>query len=442
MPRSVKVSFWVITYVLVAIGPLALSVVSLEPGRGFWVNFSVALGFVGLALMGLQFVIAARLVRVTAPVGVDVMLQAHRAVTPLIVVCILAHPIILFVWDIRFLALLDVTSAPARAQFAVASVALLLVLIATSLWRRHFRLSYEMWQVLHTSLATLIVVFGLVHVLLIGYYVREPWEEALWVAYTAAFVWLIAWVRIVRPLIRRRRGWSVVSVTEQPGGHTVRIRPQHPEVYGPDGFSFEAGQFAWINIGRSPFSFAYHPFSISSSAENRDWLEFTIKTERGFTATVHDFEPGQTVHLDGPWGDFTLKGHQGPGFVFIGGGVGITPLLSMLETLADRRDPRPCIAVIGNRTPSIIGAAELDRLRSSLDLTVIHVLSDASDEWPGRRGHVNASLLDEVLPDGRARERLQYFLCGPDAMMDAVEAALEDVGVPASGIHSERFAMV
>ncbi len=442
MPRSVTAPLWVLAYFLVAVAPLPLSLISLDPGRGFWVNLSVALGFVGLALMGLQFVIAARLVRVTAPFGYDVALQVHRTMTPLIALCVLAHPVILFVWDSRFLSLLDVVTAPLRAKFAVASVLLLLVLVATSLWRSRFRLSYESWQVMHAVLATLVVVLGLAHVVLIGYYVREPWERALWILYTAAFVWLVIWVRVVRPLIRRRRRWVVVSVAEQPLGHTVRVRPVHPDAYGPDGFSFEAGQFSWINVGRSPFSFEYHPFSMSSSAENHEWVEFTIKDVGEFTKRVHDFVPGETVYLDGPWGGFTLVEHEGPGFVFVGGGVGVTPLLSMLETLADRGDRRPCIAVIGNRAEDFIGRVELERLEQRLDLTVVHVLSHASEQWTGRRGRVDAAVLDDVCPRGEARHRFQYFLCGPDAMMDAVETSLAALGVPPDHIHSERFAMV
>jgi len=442
VPRAVSAPLWVLIYFLVAVAPLVLSLISLDPGRGFWVNLSVALGFVGLALMGLQFVIAARIVRVTAPFGYDVALQVHRNMTPLIALCVLAHPLILFVWDSRFLSLLNVFTAPLRAKFAVASVALLLVLIATSLWRGRFGLSYQLWQVVHVSLATLVVVLGLAHVILIGYYIREPWERALWMLYTAAFVWLVVWVRIVRPLIRHRLRWVVVSVAEQPLGHTVRIRPERPEVYGPGGFSFRAGQFAWINVGRSPFSLAYHPFSISSSAENHEWVEFTIKDVGEFTRSVHHFQPGDTVYLDGPWGAFTMAEHEGPGFVFVGGGVGITPLLSMLGTLADRGDRRPCIAVIGNRAEGFIGRTELEQLEERLDLTVVHVLSEASDRWAGRRGRVDVGLLDELCPTGDVRHRFQYFLCGPDPMMDAVESALQQIGVPAEHIHSERFAMV
>ena len=376
-------------YLILAIAPLALSLISLDPGRGFWVNLSVALGFVGLALMGLQFVLAARFVRATTTFGIDIVLQVHRQMTVIITVCILAHPAVLMLWDSRYLALLDVISSPLRAKFAVASVFLLLVLIATSMWRRRIGLTYEAWQMLHAALAVLIVVTGLTHVLLIGYYVREPWERALWIAYSAAFVGIGVWVRLVRPLLRWRRRWTVVDVREQPGGHTVAIELLDPRSYGPRGFRFRPGQFAWINTGRLPFAMRYHPFSISSSAASTDRVEFTIKTERRWTRTVHDLRAGQTVYLDGPWGHFTLDRHDGPGFVFIGGGVGVTPLLSMLATLADQGDRRPCWAIIGNRRDDqMMGYAELTALAERMPLTVVAAVTDGSEGWTGHRGRV------------------------------------------------------
>ncbi len=244
MRHPTRAAGWLGLYALLAVAPLALSLIRLDPGRGFWVNLSVALGFVGLSLMGLQFVLAARFVRATTTFGVDVVLQVHRQMTMVITICVLAHPVVLMVWERRFLALLDVVHDPLRARFAVASVVLLLVLVGTSMWRRRLRLSYQAWQLLHAVLATLIVVTALVHVLLIGYYVDQPWEKALWIAYSAAFVGIAGWVRVV-PLIRRRRRWQVVAVRQQPGpGHTVTLAPVDPSAFGPEGFTFRPGQFA------------------------------------------------------------------------------------------------------------------------------------------------------------------------------------------------------
>lgn len=439
---TVRVTCWILVYFVVAVAPLPLGLIQLDPGRGFWVNFSVALGFVGLALLGLQFVLVARSVRVMGDVGPEVLLKFHRQLSYVILALIVAHPVILFIWDSRYLQLLNLVAAPVRAKVAVIAVLLTLVLIASSVWRQRIRLSYPIWQLMHAVLALVIVATALSHVLLVGYYVREPWEQGLWAAYSVAFIWMSVWVRVVKPVQRWRRRWRVTDVTEQPGrSHTVTLEPAHPPTRGRGGFRFEPGQFAWIIAGRSPFALTYHPFSFSSSAERPDRVEFTVKELGKFSSGVADLTTGQHVYLDGPWGHLSLDRHTGPGVVLIGGGIGVTPLLSMLKTMADRGDRRQCLIILANNSASdITGHEDIEELRERLNLVVVYVLSAPPPDWQGERGRVDAELLRRHLPE--PREQLQYFVCGPDPMMTAVEQALDSLGVPAQQVHSERFATV
>lgn len=76
--RQARVVAWRLGYLTLALAPLALCLIDLDPGRGFWVNLSVAAGFVALSLLGLQFLLAARWPRATTPFGADVLLQFHR----------------------------------------------------------------------------------------------------------------------------------------------------------------------------------------------------------------------------------------------------------------------------------------------------------------------------------------------------------------------------
>src|SRR3954447_23801983 len=117
---------WIAAYLAIALAPLGLALIELEPGRGFVINLSVALGFVGLSMMGLQFVLVARFKRVAAPFGIDVLLRFHREIAYVALVLILAHPILLFVDRSKFVDLLDVPDAPWRARMAVLSTASLL----------------------------------------------------------------------------------------------------------------------------------------------------------------------------------------------------------------------------------------------------------------------------------------------------------------------------
>ena len=137
---------WVLLYLFFCLAPLALAGgLNMPAGRPFLVEFSVALGFVGLSMLVMQFALIARFKPVAAPFGIDALLQYHVQITFVALAFALAHPVLLFFADSKYLALLNLLTAPWRARFAFTSVVALLVLVGLSLWRRALRLSYEWW---------------------------------------------------------------------------------------------------------------------------------------------------------------------------------------------------------------------------------------------------------------------------------------------------------
>ena len=205
-------------------------------------------------------------------------------------------------------------------------------------------------------------------------------------------------------------------------------------------FRFEPGQFGWFAFGRSPFALTKHPFSFSSSAE-REAVELAVRALGDFTSGLSRLKPGTTVYVDGPHGVFSMDPDEGPGFGLVAGGVGIAGLISMVRTMADRRDVRPAVLFYANgEWDGVAFREELEVLKGELDLTVVHVLERPPEGWTGERGCVTAEVFARHLPAGY--RRFQYFICGPDPMMDAAEAALLELGVPAERVHTERFDMV
>src|SRR4051794_16809811 len=293
---------WLSAHLLLAAAPLALCVPQLKPGRGFVVDLSVALGFVALSVLGLQFALAARFSRSSAPFGIDVVLTYHRQISFLAVLAAFGHPVLLFLADDHYRALLDLAHLPLRAELAWLSVAALGLLMVTSIWRRSLQLSYRVWHVLHSALGVLIVLAALGHAFLVDYYFAEPLIRGVWIVYTAAFLWLAVWVRIVKPLRLALRPWRVGGPLPRARGRPARGPGRVVEgCPGPGGSrplslepafrhsgpasSFRAGQFAWILPSRNPFTPTWHPFSISSSALSPR-VEFTIKQVGEFTGSM------------------------------------------------------------------------------------------------------------------------------------------------------------
>lgn len=433
MTSVVRGMVWIAIFIGVCLAPLVFALVGAsQPGQGFWTDFSVALGFVGLALMGIEFALVARVRRVAEPFGTDAVIDFHRYIGITGLVFILVHVALSADWQQA--NPLTPSDTPTLVVVGGVAVAALLLLIVTSVWRRRLRLSYEVWQVLHSGLAIVAVVAAIVHILLVDHYVDTVWKRILWVIMTAAFVWVLVWVRVIRPLRLRRRPWVIHDVVaEQDRTTVITMRPQNHS-----GMRFAPGQFAWISIGRSPFLITSHPFSFSSSAEQSGQVSMAIKAVGDFTSSVADVRPGTLVHLDGPHGVFSIDENEGAGYGLFAGGVGIAPALSMVETLADRSDARPVVLFVCARDEdSVILRGRIEELRERLTLHVVYVLSQPAPGWDGESGYLNAEMVARHLPHGF--RRFQYFACGPVPMLKVVEESLVGLGVPADRVHTERF---
>ena len=436
--RRARGAVWIVVYLLFILAPLfAMLAGSLPPARAFWTEFSVALGYAGLAIMGLQFGLTARFRYVTEPWGEDVIYHFHREISLVAVGLVVAHPIILFVVRPELLALLNSIDAPWRARFAALSTYSLIALVVMALWRTKLKISYETWHLTHIALAVVAITAGIAHMVGWGFYLVDPWKRALWIGLALFWIGLLLYVRVVKPLFILRRPYRISEVRKERGDTwTLVMQPE-----GHPGFRFRPGQFGWLTVWGSPFKITGHPFSFSSSAEASDGrVEMSIRNLGDFTSEVHKVPVNKRVYIDGPYGAFTM-GDPADMLVLIAGGVGITPMMSMIRTLADQGDKRPIILLYGSKDwASITFREELEALQARVDLKVVHVLEVPPEGWTGEKGFINAGVLKRHLPRPYADH--DYFICGPAIMMDAIEETLGELGVPLSKYHSERYSFV
>ncbi|MEB3216193.1 MAG: ferric reductase-like transmembrane domain-containing protein [Nostocales cyanobacterium 94392] len=432
---------WIGAYLVIILLPLFILLLyppTPSDERSVWLEFSAALGFIGLAMMAMQFALTARINRVEASYGVDLILQFHRYTSIVAFFFILIHPIIVFIDNPETLQLLNFIQAPWRARMAVIATLALIAIIVTSIWRQKLKIPYESWRIAHGILAVILIGFALGHVLGVGNYLGLFWKAVLWSGITAAALWLLIYVRLVKPFFMKKKPYLVEAAIPQRGDvWNLVLRPRAHE-----GLNFQPGQFAWLTLEISPFRMREHPFSLVSSAEHPDRIEFGIKALGDFTKTIKDVKPGTKAYLDGPYGVFTTDRYENTaGFVFIAGGIGITPLMSMLLTLAERKDDRPILLIYASKTwEDITYREEIEDLKDKLDLTVIHVLREASEDWSGETGYVDKELLERYIPKRRGSRN--YFICAVPKMMDQVERALHDLEVPVTHIHMEHYNLV
>jgi predicted ferric reductase len=427
-------------YLALAVTPLALVLLGPHPpGRGFWLDFSFGLGLVGLGMLALQFLSVARINGVDAPYGIDSVMRYHRQIAFVAVAFIALHPTLLLGarWSIYW-PIVNPLHAPSRVQWGQAAFLLLVFLVVVSVLRLRLGVDYEVWRATHGLLAVLVTGFALVHVRSVGVYVqRGTWKPAVFTVFSLVFVSLLAYVRVVRPLARLRRPYVVEEMQPESGGAvTIRLRP----VRG-NGLRFRAGQFSWLTLSSTAFSQNEHPFSISSSAARPDCVEFTVKQLGDFTSRVHEVPPGTRAYLDGPFGNFGVGWEAATQLLLVAGGIGVTPIMSILRTMVDTGDQRAVTVVYGNNDwESAVFGDELDDMTNRLNMKIVHVLARGHEGWEGEVGFITIDVLRRVLPADMSG--LQSYVCGPPPMMSAVERALADAGVPHRQIHSEIFQFV
>jgi predicted ferric reductase len=323
------------------------------------------------------------------------------------------------------------------AIFAVVSLSSLIALVVMALWRAELKIRYETWHLTHILLAVVAVTAGLLHMVGWSFYLTDPGKRALWIGLAIFWIGLLLYVRIVKPLFMLRRPYRIAEVRKERGDTSTLV--MQPD--GHPGFRFRPGQFGWLTLWGSPFQITGHPFSFSSSAEVADGrVEMSIRNLGDFTSAIHKVPVGQRVYLDGPYGAFTI-GHPTDMHVLIAGGVGVTPTMSMIRTLADRGDARPVILLYGSKDwESITFREELEAMKGRLNLKVVHVLAKPPADWAGEQGFISAEVFRRHLPPPFADH--EYFICGPGVMMDAIEKALGELNVPMSKYHSERYSFV
>jgi predicted ferric reductase len=436
---AARAAIWLGIYLAVVVLPLfALLPDADSTGRGFWRDFSLALGYAALAMFGVSFALTARFRRATAPFGIDIVYYFHRYLALLALAIAAAHYLILRIANPAALGAADPRIAPAYMSAGRIALLLFVVIVTLALARRVLRFEYDRWRISHAALATTAVALAIWHLLGAGNLLDRPWKQALWAAYGLFWLALLVWVRLLRPWRLAQRPWRVTAVRPERGRvHTLVLEPP-----ADARLSFAPGQFAWLTLRASPFAMREHPFSIASSAHRPrgdEPIELSIKALGDFTATIEDVRPDEIAYVDAPYGNFSCDRHpHAQRFVFVAGGIGIAPFMSMLRTAADRNDRRAFVLFYGNRVwERVAFREELERLVQRLDLRVVHVLQEPPADWRGERGFVTRELLARHLPPDDAQT--EYLLCGPTPMTSSVERALTALGVAAARIHSEIF---
>ena len=206
----------------------------------------------------------------------------------------------------------------------------------------------------------------------------------------------------------------------------------------PEGFEFKAGQFMAVRV-RADGKEHVRCYSISSAPGARGYLEVSVKRVGLVSGTLHaTLRPGSMMHVKSPAGAFVYPGGEDRPLVFIAGGVGITPLMSMVRHAVETEPTRPVTLFYSVKSEADVAFHEelqfLGRRHPQLRVFIAVTGGGPTGEYfPGR---INESLVATTIPDIADASCL---VCGPAPMIDGMTGLLTSLGVPRQQVNFEVF---
>jgi ferredoxin-NADP reductase/DMSO/TMAO reductase YedYZ heme-binding membrane subunit len=336
-----------------------------------------------------------------------------------------------------------------RPYLFVGSAGLLLMvpLALTSFNVTIRKMGPKRWQALH-RLAYLAAIAGVVH-----YYMQVKADIRMPVAFAIVLAILLGY-RVVAWAIKPRD----IEAASAAGRWTGELMVRRIVEETPDVRTFELGA---IDGGPLPITHlpgqylplalmidgkrVHRTYTIASSPTAKDRVELTIKREARGMASGYFHERlhvGDRITISKPGGAFTFDGNgsgKERGIVLLAGGVGITPLMSMMRYLTQSRWPGEIYLVYSNKSEvDIVFRRELDDLQERFPNVHITftITRGGTSSWRGFTGRINRDLLEKVVPDLSA---YPVYICGPSEMIASMRELLPQMGVPAERLFVESF---
>ena len=393
-------------------------------------------GLLGAYFALVQVLLLARLPWLERLTGFDRLTVWHRRNGKLTLYLVLAHVVLITIGY----AAMDRIGIPSEISRLLSSypgmitatvgTALMIVIVVSSLVIVRRRLPYEWWYAVHFT-AYAAIALGWFHQIPTGNELTvHPVAADYWRSLYAATLALLLGFRVVQPLARSfAHGLRVEEVVvEGPGVFSLRIAGRRL-----DRLRVQAGQFfLWRFLSVPGRWWEAHPFSLSALPDRGGSLRITVKGVGAYSRRLAEVRPGTRVLAEGPFGTFTDAVRRRHKVLLIAGGIGITPVRTLLEDL----DGDVAVLYRVVRDEDVVFRDELDALAHERGARLEYVVGDHAA--PGGERLLSAEHLHELVPDVADRE---VFLCGPPAMTNVIEKSVRGAGVPRAFVHVERFAL-
>jgi ferredoxin-NADP reductase len=221
-------------------------------------------------------------------------------------------------------------------------------------------------------------------------------------------------------------------IKETPDVNIFRFKSQDGSA-----MNFDPGMFIMLYYKANTPEEIGRAYSIASPPGS-DTIELFISMVHGkLTSKLEVAKVGDIYHIAGPYGQFRFDPNKNKKVLFLAGGTGLAPFMSMLRYIRDKKlDVNPSLIYSVRYPTEIIRKAELEEMTKSIGMNLIVTVTrpQPGDGWEGEKGHINEDMIKRRVPDFIERDP---YICGPQAFTAAMKQALQNLGISASKIKAE-----
>ncbi len=384
-------------------------------------------GILGMILFALNLIIASKFKFIDRLFfGIPDALNIHSKIGAIGFCLILFHPILLvakyFYFSIESMAMFFIPQGFDAVSFGIYALVLMILIMVLTLY---IKLKYQVWLFSHRFLV-LAFVFAVLHSFLIQSDISRDLFLRYYILGFSFFALALSLYNFLSDKIFfKALEYNIIRVQKLAENITqIELEPKYRAL------KFSPGQFVFVKFISDNLSSESHPFSISSNANNKN-IELTIKGLGDFTKKIGNLKIGDKAFVKGPFGKFSFLEFPNKDQVWISGGIGITPFLSMARSLELGKTNQKVnlYYCVKNKSEAILLDELLQIEKNNKHFKVITWFSE-------EKGQITAEKIVE-LSNGFANKEI--FLCGPVSFMDNLRLQFNKLGVKNINIHWEKF---
>lgn len=375
-------------------------------------------GTIGICLLVFQILLSSRLKILDRLFGYPKILKLHKysGVTALALLSL--HPLLV-----------------SRGQLTIekyriigaAALTLLYVIVITAIYTEKLKISYEVWKKIHL-LSFVAIALGFIHSFYLGsdIYLQIPPIYQIWLGALVLFILLIFYKYVFKYFKNKNNIYKITKIRNE----SKNIK----SFYINANLDHKPGQFVFTEFYSNALSKEEHHFTISSSPKEK-YLRLSIKALGDYTNDLHrEVKVGDKVKLDGPYGNFSYL-NATPPYLFVAGGVGITPFMSFLNYMKDSKNKSKVRLIYAVKTKKDLAFRyELENLSRTLDLEIKYLFSAEKNI---KKQYVNKKILQTNLK--KFKTPASIFIVGPQGMIKSVKSDLEKLNFTKNKIYTEVF---